>query len=51
MHHRRIVLFGGQSVDYLREREAVLRAALRHYRLPEPYRVTTGNGLVMFIQN
>ena len=51
MHHRRIVLFGGQSVDYLREREAVLRAALRHYRLPEPYRVTAGNGLVMFIQN
>jgi len=50
-HHRRIAFLAGHSVDFLREREPILRAALRHYRLPEPYRVTTGNGMVMFIQN
>lgn len=51
VHHRRIAFMGGQSVDFLREHEAVLRDALRHYRLPQPYRVVGGKGLVMFIQN
>jgi glycosyltransferase involved in cell wall biosynthesis len=51
VHHRRIAFFAGRSVDSLRERESVLRDALRHYRLPEPYRVTGRDGMVMFVQN
>jgi len=51
VHHRRIAYLAGPSVDFLRERESVLRDALRHYRLPEPYRVITGNGTVVFVQN
>jgi glycosyltransferase involved in cell wall biosynthesis len=51
IHHRRIAYLAGPSVDFLRERESVLREALRHYRLPEPYRVITGNGTVVFVQN
>ena len=51
VHHRRIAYLAGPSVDFLREREPVLRDALRHYRLPEPYRVITGDGTVVFIQN
>jgi glycosyltransferase involved in cell wall biosynthesis len=50
MHHRRITINSSRPVDFLRSQERTLRAALRHYRLPEPYRFTTGNGLVMFIQ-
>ena len=51
VHHRRIGFNAGQSVDFLRDRETILKSALRYYRLPEPYRVTTGDGMVMFIQN
>lgn len=51
VHHRRIAFLAGQSVDSLRERESVLRDALRYYRLPEPYRVTGRDGMVMFVQN
>jgi glycosyltransferase involved in cell wall biosynthesis len=51
VHHRRIAFNAGRSVDFLREHETVLKDALRHYRLPEPYHVTTGDGMVMFIQN
>ena len=50
-HHRRMAVTGGQSPDFLRERESILRDALRHYRLPEPYSVTSGSGQVMFIEN
>ncbi|HEX3249364.1 MAG TPA: glycosyltransferase, partial [Pyrinomonadaceae bacterium] len=50
IHHRRITLRSSRPVDFLRSQERTLRDALRHYRLPEPYRFTTGNGLVMFIQ-
>ncbi len=50
LHHRRIAIQTGRSLDFLRNQESVLRDALRHYRLPEPYRVTTGEGLVMFVQ-
>jgi hypothetical protein len=50
MHHRRITINSGRPVDFLRSQEQTLRDALRYYRLPEPYRFTTGNGLVMFIQ-
>jgi glycosyltransferase involved in cell wall biosynthesis len=50
-HHRRITFLAGRSVDSLRIRESVLRDALRHYRLPEPYRVTARDGKVMFVQN
>jgi glycosyltransferase involved in cell wall biosynthesis len=51
VHHRRIAYLAGPSVDFLRERESVLRDALRHYRLPAPYRVITGDGKVVFVQN
>jgi hypothetical protein len=51
VHHRRIAFNAGRSVDFLRDHETVLKDALRHYRLPEPYHVTTGDGMVMFIQN
>jgi glycosyltransferase involved in cell wall biosynthesis len=51
VHHRRISVLGSRSVSFLRDHESILRDALRHYRLPEPYRVTTGDGLIMFIQN
>lgn len=51
LHHRRIVAVTSRSVEFLRDHEPILRDALRHYRLPEPYSVATGNGLVMFIQN
>ena len=51
VHHRRITFLAGRSVDSLRMRESVLREALRHYRLPEPYRVTARDGKVMFVQN
>lgn len=50
-HHRWIVAQSSRSANFLRGQESILRDALRHYRLPEPYRVTTGDGLVMFIQN
>lgn len=50
-HHRWIAAQSGRSANFLRRQEATLRDALRHYRLPEPYRVTTGDGLTMFIQN
>ena len=50
-HHRRIVGTSVRSIKFLRDHESILRDALRHYRLPEPYRFTTGNGLVMFVQN
>jgi glycosyltransferase involved in cell wall biosynthesis len=49
LHHRRIAVQSGRSFDFMRQQEPVLRAALRHYRLPEPYRVTTGEGVVMFV--
>ena len=51
LHHRRIAAQSGRSFEFLRRQESVLRDALRHYRLPEPYRVTTGEGVVMFVQN
>jgi glycosyltransferase involved in cell wall biosynthesis len=51
VHHRRITFLAGRSVDSLRIRESVLRDALRHYRLPEPYRVIARDGKVMFVQN
>jgi glycosyltransferase involved in cell wall biosynthesis len=50
VHHRRIAIQSGRSFDSLRRQESILRDALRYYRLPEPYRVTTGEGLVMFVQ-
>jgi glycosyltransferase involved in cell wall biosynthesis len=50
-HHRRIAVIGGRSLDTLREQESILRDALQHYRLPEPYTVASGDGQVMFIQN
>lgn len=51
VHHRRITFLTGQTADSLRDRESVLRDALRHYRLPEPYRVIARDGKVMFVQN
>jgi glycosyltransferase involved in cell wall biosynthesis len=51
VHHRRIAFNAGRWIDFLRDHEKILKDALRHYRLPEPYRVTTGDGMVMFIQN
>jgi len=51
IHHRRITFLAGRSLDSLRNRESVLRGALRQYRLPEPYRVTARDGKVMFVQN
>ena len=51
IHHRRIAMLGGRPADFLRSRETILRDALRHYRLPAPYWVTSGEGTVMFVQN
>lgn len=51
VHHRRIAVQGSRSADFLRSQEPTLRDALRYYRLPAPYRVTTGDGMVLFIQN
>jgi glycosyltransferase involved in cell wall biosynthesis len=48
VHHRRIATSAGQSADFLRHKKTILTDALQHYRLPGPYRVTTGNGLVVF---
>jgi len=51
IHHRRIAFYGSRSADFLRDHASTLRDALRHYHLPEPYRVTTGDGTVVFLQN
>jgi glycosyltransferase involved in cell wall biosynthesis len=51
VHHRRIAMHGSRSPAFLRDRESILRSALRQYRLPEPYRVTTGDGPVVLIQD
>jgi len=48
---RLIAVYGSRSSDFLREHESILLDALRHYRLPEPYSVVTGDGPVMFIHN
>lgn len=50
-HHHRIAMLGGRSLDFLREKEAALRDALRQYRLPKPYEVTMGNGMIFYIEN
>jgi glycosyltransferase involved in cell wall biosynthesis len=42
---------GSRSTEFLREHESMLRAALEHYRLPEPYSVVTGNVPLMLIVN
>jgi hypothetical protein len=49
--HQLIAVCSSRSVDFVREHESILRAALRHYRLPEPYTVATGDGPIMSIQN
>jgi glycosyltransferase involved in cell wall biosynthesis len=51
VHHRRIAFLTGRSADSLRNHESVLMDALRHYRLPQPYRVTGRDGMVMLVQN
>jgi hypothetical protein len=48
VHHRRIASRGGQSAEFLRHKRAILTDALEQYRLPGPYRVTTGDGMVVF---
>gem|GEM_PF-264074 len=48
-HHRRIAVYGSRSADFVREHESILREALGHYRLPEPYCVATGEGPVIVI--
>ena len=49
--HQLVAVYGSRSVDYLREHESILRDALRHYRLPEPYSIATTDGPLISIQN
>jgi glycosyltransferase involved in cell wall biosynthesis len=51
LHHRRITMQASRPLDFLRGQESRLRSVLRDYRLPEPYRFTSGDGHVVFIQN
>ena len=50
VHHRRIAVLGSRSVEFLTSQEPNLRKALNQYRLPAPYRFSTGDGVVLFTQ-